>query len=96
MTTKALLKEKREEILRVANKHGVTRIRVFGSAARGDDTPESDIDFLIDVEGPTTPWFPGGLIIDLEKLLGRKVEVVTEDSIYWLLRRRILKEAVPL
>lgn len=96
MNLSETLKEKREEILSIAGKHGVTGIRVFGSAARGDDTPESDIDFLIEVGGPTTPWFPGGLIVDLEKLLGRQVQVVTEDSIYWLLRRRILKEAVPL
>ncbi len=96
MSLAGLLKENREEILRIAAKHGVSEIRVFGSAARGDDTSDSDIDFLIEVNGPTTPWFPGGLVSDLEELLGRKVEVVTEDSIYWLLRRRILKEAVPL
>lgn len=91
-----LLKEKRDEILQVAQRHGAANIRVFGSVVRGDGTPDSDIDFLIEVSGQTSPWFPAGLIFDLQELLGRKVDVVTEDSIYWLLRRRILKEAVPL
>ena len=91
-----LLKEKREEILRVAAKHGARNVRIFGSTVRGDAGPESDVDFLVDVEPVHSSWFPAGLILDLEELLGKKVDVVTEDSIYWLLRRRILKEARPL
>ena len=96
MNLSELLKEKREEILRIAGKHGVSRIRVFGSAARGDDTAESDIDFLIEVEGPTTPWFPGGLVADLEKLLGRRVSVIEPAVLREPLRNRIIQEAVPL
>jgi predicted nucleotidyltransferase len=96
MGTEELLKEKREEILRVATKHGARNVRIFGSAVRGEAGPESDVDFLVDVEPVHSSWFPAGLILDLEELLGRKVDVVTEDSIYWLLRRRILKEARPL
>lgn len=96
MTTSEILREKREEILRIAGKHGVTRIRVFGSVARGDDTAESDIDFLIEVEGPTTPWFPGGLVADLEKLLGRRVSVIEPDVLREPLRHRVLQEAVRL
>jgi predicted nucleotidyltransferase len=91
-----LLKEKREEILRVATKHGARNVRIFGSTVRGEAGPESDVDFLVDVEPVHSSWFPAGLILDLEELLGKKVDVVTEDSIYWLLRRRILKEARPL
>lgn len=66
-----ILASKRDEILRIAAKHGVSRIRVFGSVARGDAGPDSDVDFLIEIGGETPPWFPGGLIADLEELLGR-------------------------
>jgi uncharacterized protein len=90
------LKAKRELILEMASRHGAGNVRVFGSVARGEDDPNSDVDLLVDVIGPTTPWFPGSLIVDLEAVLERKVDVVTEDAIYWLLRRRVLKEAVPL
>jgi hypothetical protein len=91
-----ILKEKREEILRIARKHGVGRISIFGSFARGEATEDSDIDLLIDVQGPTPPWFPGGLVADLEELLGRRVDVVEADAIREGMRARILKEAVLL
>lgn len=90
------LKSKREEILRLARRHGVTRVRVFGSMARGDAGPQSDVDLLIDVGAEPSPWFPGGLITDLEELLGRRVQVVTERGLDVLLRDRVLQEAVPL
>jgi predicted nucleotidyltransferase len=96
MTVHELLRQKRKDILQVASKHGVTRIRIFGSAARGESREDSDIDFLIEVNGPTTPWFPGSLVADLEKLLGRRVDVVEPDGIRKPLRERILQEAVPL
>lgn len=91
-----ILQTKREEILRIAAKHGARNVRIFGSTVRGEAGPESDADFLVDVDPVHSSWFPAGLILDLEELLGQKVDVVTEDSIYWLLRRRILKEARPL
>jgi predicted nucleotidyltransferase len=91
-----LLKARRDEILRIAAKHGAQNVRVFGSAARGDAGDQSDIDFLVDLEPGRSLLDHAGLILDLQDLLGRKVEVVTENSIYWLLRRRILKEAKPL
>jgi predicted nucleotidyltransferase len=96
MTVHELLRQKREDILQIASKHGVTRIRIFGSAARGESREDSDIDFLIEVNGPTTPWFPGSLVADLEKLLGLRVDVVEPDAIRKPLRDRILQEAVPL
>lgn len=96
MDVNELLQEKRETILLIASKHGVRNVRVFGSAARGEAGERSDIDLLVDTMEDTSPWFPVGLIQELEDLLGRKVDVVTEDGIYWLLRRRILKEARPL
>ena len=96
MNVSTLLKEKREDILRIAREHGAYDVRVFGSVARGEAHDASDIDLLVKVGAHRSPWFPVGLIQDLEELLGRKIDVVTEDSIYWLLRRRILKEAKSL
>ncbi len=91
-----LLKKNRDEILRIARKHGVSRLRVFGSVARGDASEDSDVDFLIEVQGPTSPWFPGGLVADLEALLGRRVDVVETDALREGMRSRVLQEAIPL
>lgn len=88
-----LIKGKREEILRIAAKHGAYNVRIFGSFARGDAGPESDVDFLIEAGPETSSWFPAGLVLDLEELLGRHVDVVTEKGLYWFLRDRILREA---
>jgi uncharacterized protein len=96
MAIDRILIEKREDILRIAAKHGVSRIRVFGSAARGESRSESDLDFLVEVTGPTTPWFPGGLVAELEGFLGRRVDIVEPDAIREPLRRQILQDAVPL
>ncbi len=91
------LREKREEILQIAAKHGAFNVRVFGSVVRGEETPESDIDFLIDYDlAKITPWFPGGLLMDLQDLLGRKVDVLTEQGISPRIRERVLAEARPL
>jgi predicted nucleotidyltransferase len=92
-----LLADKREAILTIANQHGARNVRVFGSVARGEADQYSDIDFLIDYEkGKTSPWFPCGLIQDLEALLGRKVDVVTEGGLKDRMRDRVFKEATAL
>jgi predicted nucleotidyltransferase len=96
MTIAELLNEKRDEVLRIVEKHGARNVRVFGSAVRGEATEASDLDLLVAVGEQTSPWFPAGLKDELEELLGRPVDVVTEDGLYWLLRRRILREARPL
>ena len=96
MTSIQALRRKREQILEIAVRHGVTRIRVFGSVARGDDRADSDVDLLVQAGPKTTPWFPGGLVVELETLLGRPVQVVTERGLNDLLRDRVLAEAVPL
>jgi len=96
MTVGELVKAKREDILKIAAKHGARNVRVFGSVARGEAGPETDIDLLVDMEPDRSLLDLGGLWSDLNELLGRKVDIVTENSIYWLLRRRILKEARPL
>jgi predicted nucleotidyltransferase len=92
-----LLQDQRDAIVEIANKHGAYNVRVFGSVARGEATADSDIDLLIDYDlERITPWFPAGLMLDLEKLLHRKVDVVSEKSLHYFLRDRILQEAVTL
>ena len=97
MKLKQLLQEKREEILNIAAQHGAFNIRIFGSVARGEETETSDIDFLIDYDiNKISPWFPGGLICDLEDLLHRKVDVVAAKSLHYFIKDRVLQEAKPL
>lgn len=95
-TLVGLSEEQRAMIRRIAAKHGAQRVRVFGSLARNEAGPQSDIDLLVDKGSETSPWFPAGLIIELEELLGRDVDVVTENGLSPYLRERILQEAVPL
>lgn len=96
MSLPPLLESHRSRILEAAARHGVGRLEVFGSAARGELRDESDVDFLIEVTGPTTPWFPGGLVAELEEILGRRVDVAERRSLNPLLRDHILREARPL
>lgn len=97
MFLKDLVQEKRENILEIANKHGAFNVRLFGSVARGEEEQDSDIDFLIDYDlERVSSWFPAGLTLDLEELLGRKVDVVTEKGLHWYIRKRVLKEAIIL
>jgi uncharacterized protein len=96
MSALEVLRAKQSEIQSIAAKHGAGNVREFGSVARGDARENSDVDLLIDVVGPTTPWFPGGLLTDLETALGRRVDIVIARSLHQLLRESVLKEAVPL
>ncbi len=96
MNDHPLLREKREEILRIAARHGASNVRVFGSAARGEAGPRCDLDILVALEEGRSLLDQVDLKLDLEDLLGCPVDVVVEDGLYWLLRRRILKEAVSL
>jgi predicted nucleotidyltransferase len=91
------LQENRENILAIAAKHGAFNVRIFGSVARGEDTPDSDIDLLIDYDiEKTTPWFPVGLIRDLENLLQTKVDVVTVEGLKNRIRDQVLQESINL
>ena len=90
------LQKYREEILRISSAHGARNVRVFGSFARGEGDEGSDVDLLVDMEPGRSLLDMGALLADLQDLLERKVDIVTESGLYWLLRRRILKEAVPL
>lgn len=96
MSIEQLLHEKREEIRNIAAKHGAYNIRIFGSVVRGEAGPDSDIDFLIDTGPTTSSWFPAGLILDLQEILGRPVEIVTEKALNPYIREHVLHEAVPL
>lgn len=96
MTVQELVQEKREEILRICAKYGAKNVRVFGSVARGQADQQSDLDLLVDFEPGRSLLDHAGLVVELQELLGCSVDVVSEKGIYWLLRRRILKEAVPL
>ncbi len=97
MKLKELLQEKREAIIAIAAKHGAFNVRIFGSVARGEEREDSDIDFLIDYDlAKISPWFPGGLLMDLEEFLQCKVDIVTDKGLSPLIREGVLKEAKPL
>jgi predicted nucleotidyltransferase len=91
-----LLHEKREDILRIAIRHGASNVRIFGSVARGEADSESDIDLLVDLEPGRSLFDLGGLLMDLQDLLGHKVDVVTERGLRERIRERVLREAVLL
>jgi predicted nucleotidyltransferase len=96
MTVEELLESKRGEILKVAARYGAHNVRVFGSAARGEADPESDIDILVDLENPWTLLDHIGMKQELEDLLGRKVDVIVADALREIVRDHALREAVPL
>ncbi len=95
--TLELLRERRSEILTICAKHGARNVRIFGSVARGEADAQSDVDFLIDYDlDKISPWFPAGLVIDLENLLEVRVDVVTERGLKPRIKSRVLQEAVKL
>ena len=96
MSLDELIKTKREDILRTATKYGAYNVRVFGSVARGEADEKSDIDLLVDMEPGRSLFDLGGLLTDLEDLLGCNVDVVTEKGLRDRIRERVLKEAVSL
>lgn len=91
-----LLKEKRGEIVSIAARHGARNLRVFGSVARGEATQDSDIDILIELEPGRSLMDHAALILELEKVLGCKVDIVTERGLRPRIRDRVLRDAVPL
>ena len=90
------VKAKRGDILRLATKHGASNVRLFGSVARKEAGPESDVDVLVDLDAGRSLFDLGGLLMDLQDLLGCKVHLVTEGALHWYIRDRVLSEAVPL
>jgi len=96
MDLKTTLKSKREEIIRIAEKHGAYNIRVFGSVARGEESEKSDIDFLVQFAPGVTLLRQAALVRELEALLKCKVDIVSERGLRVRVKERIMKEAVPL
>jgi predicted nucleotidyltransferase len=91
-----LLKMNRDEILRIAAKYGAHNVRIFGSVARSEAKSESDLDVLVEFEHGRSLMDHAGLMLDLQELLGCKVDVVTEKGLRPRLRERILAEAITL
>jgi len=96
MDLQELLKENREQVLMVAERCGANNIRVFGSVARGEADLGSDIDLLVCLEPGRSLMDLGGLLYDLQNLLGVSVDVVTEKGLRPRIREQVLREAVPL
>jgi hypothetical protein len=96
MGIKELLKEKRDEILRIASKHGARNVRVFGSVARGEADEGSDLDLLVELEPGRSLMDHAALWLELQEALGRRVDVVSDRGIKPRIRERVLREAVPI
>lgn len=92
----ALIEAHREQLLSLARRRGVTSVRVFGSMVRGGEREDSDVDLLVTLAPGTSALALGGLLLDAQDLLGRRVDVVTEASLHPALRDRVLADAVPL
>jgi uncharacterized protein len=91
-----LLAGKREEILRIAEKHGARNVRVFGSFARGEAGPDSDLDLLVEFEDRRSLLDVVHFKLDLEDLLGRTVDVAEPEGLYWMIKDSVIAEAVAL
>ena len=91
-----IIADKKAQILALAAKHGAVNVRVFGSVATGTADEKSDIDFLVDMEKGRSLLDLGGLLMDLQELFGRKVDVVTEKGLRERIRETVLRQAVPL
>jgi len=86
------IKEIRDKIIDVLQKHGVKKASFFGSVVRGELTEDSDIDILVEFEGRKSLLDLAGLKIELEDIMKRRVDVLTYNSLHPLLKERILQE----
>ena len=96
MSIRQLLQSKRTQILTIAARHGARKVRVFGSVARGIVRRNSDIDFLVEMEEGRSLLDHAALILDLERLLKRSVDVASERGLRRLVRKHVLKDAIAL
>lgn len=96
MRTLDLLRRKKAQLVALAAAHGARNIRIFGSVARGEESVNSDVDLLVEMEEGRSLYDLVGLQLDIEELLGKKADVLTEGGINRYLRERILAEARPL
>jgi uncharacterized protein len=93
---KEIVEPHRQEILGAVHRHHATHVRVFGSVRRGDATEASDLDLLVQMDPGSSVLDQIALKADLERRLQRKVDIVTDESIYWYLEPQIKAEAIPL
>jgi len=91
-----IIQDRKEQILSLAAKYGASNVRVFGSVANGTADENSDIDFLVDLEKDRSLFDLGGLLMDLQELFNRKVDVVTENGLHWYIKERIISEVKPI
>ena len=96
MNPSEIFTQKRDDILRIAERHGAQNVRIFGSVARGEAREDSDLDVLVDIKPGRSLFDLGGLLIELQELLGCRVDVVTELGLRPRIRERVLREAVSL
>jgi uncharacterized protein len=96
MVTLDAIRGRRRRLLTVAARHGARNLRVFGSVARGEADPASDLDLLVDLEPGRSLVDLGALLVELEAELGMRVDVVTEAGLRPVIRERVLRDAVPL
>ena len=92
----AILRMKRGEVLRIMERHGASAVRVLVPETQGTGVNDASFIFVVATGPDTSPWFPAGLLTELEQLLGRAVYVLCEDALHWHVRDRILSEATPL
>ena len=90
------VKTKRQEILNAAARHGASNVRIIGSVARGEAGPDSDVDILVAMEPDRSLLDRAGLLLDLQEILGRKVDVATERGLRPRVRESVMRDAVPL
>jgi predicted nucleotidyltransferase len=95
-TIEQILQSNRRDILALAEKRGARNVRIFGSVVRGEARPDSDVDFLVDLEPGRSVFDLGGLLMDLQSLLGLEVDLVTEAGLRPRLRQQVVAEAKPL
>jgi uncharacterized protein len=96
MRIEDLVKAKREEILRIAAKHGARNVRIFGSVVRGETDQESDLDIHVEFLPGSTLLSQSAMIRELESLLGIKVDVVSDRGLRDRIRERVLREVAAL
>ena len=96
MITKEDILRRRDQIVAVAKRHGASGVRLFGSVARGDATPASDVDLIVRFDPGRSLFDHGGLVMDLRDLLGANVDVIDEEGMRERFREHVLREAVSL